>query len=148
MSDVTNAFFFPRGDYGAILCMAYEGFDCLQQALWTTDMDVNAPVFQILQLEKECGIKRQTTLEHVVEKLEPVKHAVVTAGSVVAKKAHELREAASEKMHARPRELHSGVVVAVTLSGGRSAHVNSFIVSTSTNITRNPLTRHSALDEA
>ena len=71
---------------------------------------------QILKLEKECGIKRQTTLEHVAEKLEPVKHAVVTAGTVVVKKAHELKSAASEKLH-RPSE--STVVVHTPSAGAR-----------------------------
>lgn len=53
---------------------------------------------QIIRLEREIGIKRQTTLETVAEKLEPVKTVVVGVAGKVAQKA----QALTEKISSRP----------------------------------------------
>eukprot|EP00037_Helgoeca_nana_P020347 m.201552 g.201552 ORF g.201552 m.201552 type:complete len:281 (+) comp25231_c0_seq2:57-899(+) len=60
--------------------------------------DVDAKGKEIIQLEKEIGIKRQTALETVAERLEPVRASVVGAAGKVAQKAHLL----SEKIQSRP----------------------------------------------
>jgi len=64
----------------------------------TLKAEVASKQSEIETLEKECGIKRQTKLEEITERLQPVKQAVGAVAVVVVKKATELKD----KVQARP----------------------------------------------